>query len=213
MRGFLLGLANGSACLTACVPVLISLVLSEGRKMRESFVLLLSFLTGRLVGYLAFAVLAWAAGRILSASWPSGSSWGHRVEAGAFVILGALLVAQGLGKPTTLCAARISGGALKRLPAGGAPLMPAALGLLTGLNLCPPFLLAITEGASRGSLGGSVIFFLSFYLGTTIFFLPLPVLGAVHRRPEIRTVGRMTAVLLGGYYCVLGLVMLRSALM
>ena len=212
MRGFLLGLANGPACLTACVPVLVSLVLSEGKKASGSALLLASFLAGRLAGYLAFAVVAWGLGHLLSASLPGGSPWTHRIEAGSFVILGALLLAQGFGKPAAICAARVSGGLLQKLPAGGAPLLPAALGLLTGLNLCPPFLLAITEGALKGSLLGSLLFFLSFYLGTTVFFLPLPLLGALHRRPEVRTVGRITSVLLGGYYCVLGVIMLRSLL-
>ncbi len=206
MRGFLLGLSNSTVCLAACVPVLVSLTLSQARAAAGSAALLGSFLAGRLAGYLAFAVIAWSAGLLVPAGWPGA----HAVKGAAFLLLGVLLVLQGWRRGAGFCAARLSSGRVGRWAAGSPLLLPAALGVLTGVNLCPPFLLAFTEAAASRSLPASLLFFFTFFLGTSIFFLPFPLLGALHRRPEIATVGRITSVLVGLWYCVSGVLMLGS---
>jgi hypothetical protein len=86
--------------------------------------------------------------------------------------------------------------------------LPPLLGLLTGLNLCPPFLLAFTEAAATGTLAGSLLFFLAFYATTSLFFIPLPLLGTLGRFPVVRTVGRLAAGVVGVYYVYRGLTML-----
>jgi hypothetical protein len=212
MHGFLLGFSNGTACLASCVPVLVSLVLAEGKGTRASGSLLALFLGGRLAGYLVFAIIAWSAGRLL----PAPSAWTKAGEGAAFVLLGGFLAIQGFRRPIALCAARIPG-SWPRRPGGvdrsraGPPLLPVVFGLLTGINLCPPFLLALADAAAaRAGLGESVLFFLAFFCGTSLFFLPLPLLGGLHRRGEIRIVGRLVSVLLGLWYCRSGLFMLLS---
>jgi hypothetical protein len=59
MEGFLLGIANGGVCLAYCAPVLVPYLLGEGNTLRSGAISVGGFLGGRLVGYLAFAVLAW----------------------------------------------------------------------------------------------------------------------------------------------------------
>ena len=46
--------------------------------------------------------------------------------------------------------------------------IPLFGGFVTGLSFCPPFLLAFTGAADAGNLGGSLLFFLAFFLGTSI---------------------------------------------
>jgi hypothetical protein len=58
-QGFLLGLANRGVCLAYCAPVLVPYLLGEGGTLRRGAVSVGGFLGGRLVGYLAFAILAW----------------------------------------------------------------------------------------------------------------------------------------------------------
>jgi hypothetical protein len=65
MQGFLLGLANGTTCLAFCAPVLVPLLLKEGKDVRQNLVTLLKFLGGRLGGYMLFGLLAWATGSLL----------------------------------------------------------------------------------------------------------------------------------------------------
>lgn len=83
--------------------------------------------------------------------------------------------------------------------------MPAALflvaaGLATGLSLCPPLLLAIATAAEQATLGQSVLFFLSFFAGTSLFLVPAPLLGLLRGFPPLPLIGKMAAGLIGAYY-------------
>jgi hypothetical protein len=51
-------------------------------------------------------------------------------------------------------------------------LLPAALGLISGSNSAHPSSSLITRGGLAGSLGGTLVFFLSFFAATALFFVP-----------------------------------------
>ncbi|MBN1661404.1 MAG: sulfite exporter TauE/SafE family protein [Anaerolineae bacterium] len=202
MEGFLLGLANGTSCLALCAPVLIPFLLSEGQGIGHNLATLGKFLGGRLLGYLLFSLLAWAVGGLL-------------VQAGGFQAL--LIGGTYIGLSVLLLLAmfrqkRPSGGgcavseAQARLHCWPA-LIPLGMGLMAGLKVCPPLLLAFTGAASRGSLGGSLLFFATFFVGTSLYFLPLPLLGAFHRLPDLRIVGRFAAAIVAVYYLASGILL------
>jgi len=207
-NGFLLGLANGGACLAACAAVLIPLFLGEGRKTAENGGLLARFLAGRLTGYLLFGLLAWAAHWLLLLE-PAGQSILFGL---AYFGLAGLMLAYGLGRLHVTCAlparplrARFGKNARLR------PWLPALFGLLTGLNLCPPLLLAFTNAALNGTLLGSMGFFLAFFAGTTLYLLPVPLVGLLGKANQsaaaLQAVGRLTAALMAGYYLLSGITM------
>lgn len=202
MQGFLLGLANGTTCLAYCAPVLIPFLLGEGRRTRQNWALLAKFLGGRLAGYLLFGLLAFLAGQLLLGA----GGYRNLLFGAATVTLAALLAWYGLAKPPTLCGGTLKGARLwlRRWPA----LLPLGLGFLTGLNLCPPFLMAITGAAGSGTLAGSLLFFGTFFVGTSLYFVPLPFLGAFHHSEALRTVGKLAAVIMALYYLYSGLLML-----
>jgi hypothetical protein len=81
------------------------------------------------------------------------------------------------------------------------------MGLLAGLKVCPPLLLAFTDAASSGTLGGSLLLFATFFLGTSLYFLPLPLLGAFTRMPDLRIVGKFAAVIVALYYLYSGILL------
>jgi sulfite exporter TauE/SafE len=91
-------------------------------------------------------------------------------------------------------------------------IFPAVLGFLTGLNLCPPFLLAFAVATDSGSLSRSLLFFLMFYLGTSLFFLPLPLLSFINRLQIFKTIGRMAAIVVAVYYFYSGIILLGGGL-
>jgi hypothetical protein len=84
----------------------------------------------------------------------------------------------------------------------------AMLGFLTGLNFCPPFVVAGIRAAELGSLSGALLFFAVFFAGTSIWFVPIAGLGCVVRNQALITVARMTMGLVAFYYLALGLYML-----
>ncbi len=209
LSGFLLGLANGMTCLATCAAVLVPLFLGEGRRVRENGRLLAGFMAGRLAGYLLFGFLAWLANWIILRD-PAIRSV---IFGATCFILAAFMLAYGLGwlKLAPTCA--ISPRALRARFGGYAwlrPMLPAVFGLLTGLNLCPPFLLAFTNAALNGTLPGSLLYFVAFFLGTSLYLLPLPLVG-LFRNPNaaqaLQTVGRMASVLMSLYYIAYGSLM------
>lgn len=231
MQGFLLGLANGTTCLAYCAPVLLPLFLGEGRRVRHNWALLAQFLGGRLGGYLLFGLLAWITNRLI---------FGDAALRGllfgvAYVLLAALLLAFGLAKaghqplPAEGGAPALHGGRtsalnrflvgcpvplgklrphLKRWPA----LVPAALGFFTGLNLCPPFLLAFANAAYAQTLPGSLLFFAAFFAGTAVFFLPVVFVGAFRNQAALQTVGKLTAVVMACFYLFSGILQIYGGI-
>jgi sulfite exporter TauE/SafE len=203
MEAFLLGLANGTVCLAFCAPVLIPFLLAEGKTTPANFGLMGEFLLGRLVGYLGFGAIAWITNSLILAK----TSFREMVMGGVYMILAVFLVAFSLRPEHKPCGGQWLTRQSGRFHSDISQWFSLVLGLLTGLNLCPPFLLAFAGAAGSGSLGSSVFFFLCFFLGTSLFFLPLPFIGLVNRHQTLRWVGRLSAAVVGVYYFYAGLIM------
>ncbi len=203
MQGLLLGLSSGTVCIAYCAPVLVPYLLGEGRNTRRNFFLLTEFLLGRLTGYLLFGILAWVTGRMLM------EKIDHRglILGLIYLVLSGFLASYGLRKTAGSCAARPLRSFWSRESIRDSGVLPPLLGFITGLNLCPPFLLAFTSATGAGSLAGSVLFFLFFFVGTSVYFLPAPFLGALSRFELLRTVGKLSAVVVAVYYFYVGILM------
>ncbi len=200
MRGLLLGFANGTVCLAYCAPVLVPYLLGEGTSWRRNALTVLQFLSGRLAGYLVFAVGAWLTGSFLL----SDAVLRELLIGVADVGLGGLLLLSTLRKPHERCAANAAHGLLDTVRRRWPGLLPICFGLLTGVNLCPPFVLIFTEAANTPDLLHSIGFFWMFFLGTSLYFLPLPLLGILKHHAALQTVGKLSALLMAGYYIVVG---------
>lgn len=200
MQGFFLGLSNGLTCLAYCTPVLVPFMLGEGRGVAHNFVALMQFLAGRLAGYLAFGFAAWLFNvAVLGRMGSKGLFIGI-----LYVIFSSLMMAYAIFGREVPCAVRsidrIAGKI--RIPL----LIPAAAGILSGVAFCPPFLLAMTDAAAGGSLSYSIFFFLMFFAGTSLFFLPMPFVGAFRRLQVLRIIGKMAAGIVGLYYFYAGMI-------
>jgi sulfite exporter TauE/SafE len=204
VNGFWLGLANGTICLATCAPVLAPYLLGEGKGIRGNYRDLALFLSGRLLGYLLFGFLAWCLNRFVLESFKER----ELIYGISYVLLAGLMFFYSLRKVHSKCAAEAGGPLLKKFSGRWVELLPAVMGFLTGLNLCPPFLLAFTNAAASGNLGQSLLFFLAFFAGTSLYFVPVPLLGALKRFEALRFIGRVTAGLVGLYYLVYGIIII-----
>ena len=208
----LLGFSSGLLCLAACGPVLLPWLAAEGPGLRRTGVLLGQFLAGRLAGYLGFATAAWALGLVLPL--PTGSN--AMVFGAVHLALAATLALYVFSTPRARAAGCPGGFSAPRRRALAGRLRalgPAALGFLTGLNLCPPFLVAGVRAAERHSLAGALEFFVLFFAGTVVWFLPFLGVGAVRRFSGLPVVARFTTILVAAYYAYLGAVTLGGALL
>lgn len=214
MKGFLLGIASGGVCLAYCAPVLVPYLLGEGKTARGNVASIGTFLGGRLAGYLLFAVLAWATHFAVVKHLPYQRTVGGSVTIG----LALLLIVYGFAGSGQRCNAIPATAGVPCLPSRGRAWLPRAcagvsmapgaamLGFLTGVNVCPPFLLAFSDAAQFPRLGQSLLFFTAFFLGTSAYLAPLPLVGMVGRRESVRTIGRLAAGIVGLFYLYSGIV-------
>lgn len=203
----MLGLATGPICLASCGPIVLPWMLVQPQGMRVHARQLSIFLAGRLAGYLVFACGLWTAGLIVSRAW-TGRSW---VFGGVQVALAAGLLIYAAAWPHAGCALRPSHRPRpdsELVQIGNATIPPpkarftgaAALGFLTGINLCPPFLVAGVRAAQLPTLAAALVFFSVFFVGTAAWFVPFLSLGVIRRTPAFLTVARMAALLLACWY-------------
>ncbi len=196
MEGLLLGFSSGTVCLATCAPFLLPLLAVEsGEKRIRRARLIALFLAGRLAAYAAAGFLAGSAGA-LAAGYLSPGTDLFLLRAG-WALGGAILLAGGL--------AGIRGpGVCSFLAARESrPLSALALGLAAGLNICPPFLAAAGRAAGLGAAGG-VLYFLMFFLGTSVWMILLGLAPALRKHAgELRAVARITMILLGSYFLVI----------
>lgn len=200
MKGFFLGLSSGLTCVAYCTPVLVPYMLGEGKGVAQNFVALAQFLLGRLAGYLAFACAAWLIN--LSVLERLGSK-GLLIGV-LYIIFSCFLMIYAFFKTDAPCAARIIGHIAGKIKVS--LLIPAMAGLLSGIALCPPFLLAMTDAAAEGSLSYSLFFFFMFFIGTSVFFIPIPFVGALRRLQALQIIGKMAAGIVGLYYLYAGII-------
>jgi len=197
INGFLLGLSTGVFCLGSCLPVLLPFILVEKRAdLFRNLMIVLEFSGGRMVAYLIVGFIVGYLGGKLA---PGRS---HKFMAAVMVGLSLLLIGYGVVKifpHFKLCffINKITGD-FKRFP--------FLMGLMLGLNVCPPFLLAIAYTLDNG--GGSlmgVLFFFCFFLGTSVFIIPLAFMGPFAQFPWLLRLSKVSILAAGVTFFYLGI--------
>lgn len=189
----LLGLSTGPLCFGYCAPVLIPFLVSEQQRFIRTIHLMSLFLLGRLTGYLVIGLFSGVLGSTLTERHLQDFS------SIATVSMGLLLLMFGIVKNfPTLEICKI----LQFKKSSAFSML--VLGSLTGVNLCPPFIAAITGAVGTGTILNAVGYFLFFFLGTSFFLLPIWATGVFSRFHEIRNVARVCVLLSGIWLIVKG---------
>jgi sulfite exporter TauE/SafE len=203
-QGFILGLSTGAVCVVYCGPVLIPYLMSESGGLKKSYLLIAIFLAGRLAAYLLTALLAGLIGQAFIQQTETRST----LMGMAYMLLAALMVVYGLYRFKEICLGKTAKSISASDTTKNRFLIPLTGGFLTGINICPPFLLAITGAIDSGTIMGSMLFFLAFFAGTSVFFLPMPIAGMFKRQHILRIIGKFAAMLAGFLYFYKGLLLL-----
>jgi len=195
LQGLILGLSTGPLCLAYCGPVFVPFIMAEERRAGRIARVIGELALGRLLAYLAFGVTVgylgmWLEGPVL-----------QRAVGVALIALSLLMVLYVVlrGWPHLRLCHRVNERYLR---------FPFLFGLLTGINICPPFLLAISSALGLGDVLRGVLLFGAFFLGTSAYLVLLFPLGYLGRWPSIRIVSWMTALLSSLFFFVMGLVRL-----
>jgi sulfite exporter TauE/SafE len=200
-----LGLSTGTYCAMFCAPVVLPFIFSEdlssGRRNARYIGL---FLGGRLLGYLAVGALLGAAGAYIIGY--VDPLFERRISSIAYILIGIIMLVTGLvhsfpGRKFCVSAARFSKPDTNAL----------ALGILTGLKICPPFFAAASRVFATGAgMSQGMLYFALFFAGTSVYFLPLFGAHYINRHLGfVRMISRLVMILLGVYFIlVLGLLKL-----
>ncbi|HXZ41907.1 MAG TPA: hypothetical protein VEG68_14280, partial [Terriglobales bacterium] len=76
------------------------------------------------------------------------------------------------------------------------------------VSLCPPFVVAGVRAAEAPNVAAALLFFVVFFLGTSVWMVPFVGLGWVKRNEAVNTVARMAMVLIALYYMYAGVMTL-----
>lgn len=190
-QGMLLGLSTGIFCLVTCAPVYVPFVLSEDRKLRQNILSIGEVAMGRLIAYLFFGLILGILGKQINGPWL------NRAVGTAMIMLSILMLTFVV---------------VKKWPHFGLCKLskkyvnyPAFFGFLTGINVCPPFLLAMSTALSYTSIAGSILLFGGFFVGTSFYLILLVPLGLAAKVESIRQIGLITSVMSGVMFFALGL--------
>jgi sulfite exporter TauE/SafE len=206
-EALLLGVSSGPVCLASCTPVLIPVLAAEQKSPRGTGALLAQFLGGRLAGYLGFACLAWLLGLSLRLQ-PRGHALIYGLaDLGLSIFLASYALAM-RAHPAASCDQPCPAARARLFAHRFRSFAPVILGFVSGLTLCPPFVAAGVRSAESGGLAHSLLFFLWFFFGTSVWFAPSVGLGLLRRFAAVGLVARLTLFLLAAYYGYLALIVL-----
>jgi sulfite exporter TauE/SafE len=211
-EAFFLGLSSGTYCAVACAPVALPFLSSRERAAKPygtNALLIGLFLAGRLVGYIGVGAALGAVGAYaLSYVDPAFSRTMSRI---AYALSGALMIVAGLAEGFPRARACEAARRIWR------PKMGAFLfGLFTGASICPPFFAAaarVFAGSDASGASGTwaalsgAAYFAFFFVGASVWLLPLLALPAVLRRSDVlRFIARSAMTMIGVYFLlVIGL--------
>ena len=187
LKSAALGLSTGIFCFGYCLPALFPLYFGEDSGPLKSRVLMFSkFSAGRLAAYILFGGLIGSLGQNINAV------ISQQIAAVSIIVLSILLLFYGISKTfggQSFCAA---GTNLLRDKSS-----PFIFGFFSGLNICPPFLIAVSYVFNLGRVLDGMWFFFIFFCATSIYLVPFIFLGRFSKQKEIRRIAQLSALLSG----------------
>ena len=200
-EGFFLGLSTGVVCLAYCGPILLPYLMAESHTVWRNYIDVGLFLGGRFVAYMITGMLAGIAGMFLF----QNQAFQHYIMGGMFVLMALAVIAYTFYRFRHVCLGEHEKKIISGLGIEWPHAIPLVGGFVSGINLCPPFVLAITQAAAEKNVAGSMLFFLAFFLGTSLYFIPLPFIGFFRRKQALQITGKFAAGMAGAYFLYKGI--------
>ena len=192
----ILGLSSGSACVATCGIVMFPYLMSGSAGIRKITNDLAIFMATRFFAYFILATLSWYFGQALF----SNPLVKNIVPGILYIGLSIMLVYYSVSKsrkPT--CPAKMVNTISNK------KLIPILLGLVNSLGFCPALFLVLTKGATQTNLVQSYLAFVAFFIGSSIWFLPLPFAGKFKKTEVLKTIGILATGLAGIIFMIKGL--------
>jgi sulfite exporter TauE/SafE len=191
-EGFMLGLSTGISCLATCGPVYAPYLMQYERDLVKNLFVICELSAGRFFAYIIVGAAAGVIGRQLNFEGKS------LITASGYILFSAFLLFTVFRTHQRDHHCHI--GKFKK---NGILDRPILLGLLTGVNICPPFLMALTKAFEGSGPIAGMSLFTSFFIGTTLFLLPVSAFGILGSKLTFRKIARWSAVVVSIWFCTL----------
>jgi len=190
LQPVLVGLSLGAFCLSYCFPFLATFMASEARGLKDNSKLIVRFIFGRFLGYILFGFIFGFLGEKLQ------SPFLTLITDLSLILISIILILYLCGllkEKKGICASQ-------KFQNHDAMLM----GFLMGINICPPFLLSLPYVFSLHSTWLGVVYFLIFFLASSIYFLPMIFVGMLGKIKEFQIVARLSGFICAGIFIFYG---------
>jgi hypothetical protein len=193
---FILGISSGSACLATCGMVMFPYLMAGEAGVKKIIIDLSLFLLTRFVIYFMLATFAWYFGQAFF----NNPVVRNIIPGILYIVFAILLVWYSIDKNRNpACPAKIIKSVNDRR------LVPVLLGVVNSLGFCPALFLILTKSAIQVTLAQSYIAFLAFFVGSSLWFLPLPLAGKIRRKEVLKNIGILATGLAGIIFMIKGL--------
>ncbi len=187
IEGLLIGLSVGASCLASCGPLVISVIMKNTPTTFGAYAYLGKFLSGRLLAYIIIAFMV---------SMAHGTEWQTRNFVSATnLIAGLMMIANAFIKLPSYC---VKGRSFKSLVRQYAPqVYVPTLGFFSAINACPPIIAAASSAAVAESAVEAILTFIMFFIGSSVYMLPLPLISAARDKEALHSIGKFASVIVG----------------
>jgi len=192
----ILGLSSGSACLATCGMVMFPYLMAGSSGVKRIALDLTLFLLTRFLVYFILATLSWYLGQAFF----SNAVVRNIVPGILYIVFAVMLVWYSISKNRNPdCPAKIM------QTINNNRLVPILLGIVNSLGFCPALFIILTKGATQSTLVHSYIAFLAFFIGSSIWFLPLPLAGRIRKKEVLKNIGILATGLAGIIFMIKGI--------
>ncbi len=186
-EGFLLGIATGHICLATCGPVYLPFMVQKDRNLRQSTFIILEISAGRFIAYALFGLAAGFVGAQISAINRTYFTVSAYVLFSIFLLISAFRTSRCEGGCATTKWNKFAE-------------WPILLGFLTGINFCPSFMIALTQAVDLSGPVAGALLFIAFFVGTSLYFIPLVFFGILGKQQLLRKFARIAALLVSIWF-------------
>lgn len=196
-EGFALGLSTGTVCFVTCAPIYLPWLLAERKSVWLSLLKLMEISAGRFIAYILFGALAgYFGGRLepVSRNLFTGISY---ILLSIFLLLNVFRTHRE--------------GKTCKVPKWAVMSKSAfLLGLFTGVNFCPSFLIALSAAVNIAGVASGIQVFLGFFFGTSLFLMPLALSGYLTFLKQVKALARIASVLIAVWFIWQGIHLLTD---
>ncbi len=192
LEGFFLGISTGSLCLMTCTPIYLPYIMTSDRKLSKSLLAVGEISLGRFISYLTFGALAGVAGAKISAIDRNFFGAFANILLSIYLVLTVIRSDRSEKKCSIPKVAAITKSGL-------------LLGILTGINFCPAFLIALTEAVNLGGAISGILLFMGFFFGTTLYLIPLAFASLLTQIKKMKFIARILSLIVAVWFISKGI--------